>query len=59
MGDHNLIGLVLTALALAPGKIPLALILIAYVKNRHEGRPRYALDHLRIPVFEVPRIQSA
>lgn len=43
MGDHNLIGLLLTGLALAPGKIPLALILIAYVKNRHEGRPEICL----------------
>lgn len=39
MGDHTLIGLVLTGLALAPGKIPLTIILIAYIKNRPGGKP--------------------
>jgi hypothetical protein len=34
MGDPNLIWLALTGLALTPSKIPLTIILIAYIKNR-------------------------
>jgi hypothetical protein len=34
MGDPNLVWFTLTGLTLTPGKIPLTIILIAYIKNR-------------------------
>ena len=34
MGDLDLIGLVLTALAITPGKVPLAILLVAHTKSK-------------------------